>query len=308
MATPVTTNNPRIQQSVSVRGAQQLANKTKTRAQIQGLTPRWLLHLLPWVSVEAGVYRVNRRKLIDPVNLAIPLPRPDGHPVLSASSLRQIPRLRKLEEPLLQAMAGRFNPRRVSRGETVIPEGESGNQLLIVADGKLEVTGYGVHGEPLSQGLLREGDYLDTLLNSNRRNYTVKALTSAEVLVLDRGQFDTILNEAPQLRTMLDGSNSYLSNGYAPHNAYGESDFRTITSYGDGDVVPGSYVDYEETPREYTLSTLQTTVQIRTTIADLYNNPYDQLREQMRQAVETIKERQEWELINNRDFGLLHNV
>jgi hypothetical protein len=28
----------------------------------------------------------------------------------------------------------------------------------------------------------------------------------------------------------------------------------------------------------------------------------------MRQAVETVKERQEWEVINNKDFGLLHNV
>ena len=49
-------------------------------------------------------------------------------------------------------------------------------------------------------------------------------------------------------------------------------------------------------------------MQIRTTIADVYNDPHDQLREQMRHGIETIKERQEWEVINNKDFGLLHNV
>src|SRR5262249_11190935 len=59
---------------------------------------------------------------------------------------------------------------------------------------------------------------------------------------------------------------------------------------------------------EYPLTAVQAVVQIRTLIADLYNSPIDQLREQMRQAVETIKERQEWEMINNREFGLLHNV
>src|SRR5208337_1308348 len=73
-----------------------------------------------------------------------------------------------------------------------------------------------------------------------------------------------------------------------------------------GGDLNGSFVDYEEAPREYPLTVVQSIVQIRTPIADLYNNPIDQLREQMRQAIESIKERQEWELINNRDFGLLN--
>src|SRR5262252_103863 len=40
--------------------ARQLSNTTKTPPQWVGVTPRWLVQLLPWVPVEAGVYRLNR--------------------------------------------------------------------------------------------------------------------------------------------------------------------------------------------------------------------------------------------------------
>jgi hypothetical protein len=40
--------------------ARQLANTTKTPPQWIGTTPRWLVQLLPWTPIEAGVYRVNR--------------------------------------------------------------------------------------------------------------------------------------------------------------------------------------------------------------------------------------------------------
>jgi hypothetical protein len=40
--------------------ARQLSNTTKTAPQWSGITPRWLVGLLPWVPVEAGTYRVNK--------------------------------------------------------------------------------------------------------------------------------------------------------------------------------------------------------------------------------------------------------
>ena len=55
----------------------------------------------------------------------------------------------------------------------------------------------------------------------------------------------------------------------------------------------------------YSLNTLQTVVRVHTRVSDLYNNPYNQLEEQLRLSIESIKERQEWELINNKQFGLL---
>ena len=76
----------------------------------------------------------------------------------------------------------------------------------------------------------------------------------------------------------------------------------------DESEVPQSFVDYDERPREYFLNSVTTVLDVHTRIADLYNSPYDQTREQLRLAIEIIKERQESELINNPDYGLLANV
>jgi len=72
--------------------------------------------------------------------------------------------------------------------------------------------------------------------------------------------------------------------------------------------LPESYLDYEEKPREYTLCAISVVLDVHTRVSDLYSNPYDQVREQLRLSVENVKERQEGELINNADYGLLRNV
>jgi encapsulin shell SprI-like protein len=40
--------------------ARTLANATKSVPQMSTITPRWLTHLLSWVPVEAGIYRLNQ--------------------------------------------------------------------------------------------------------------------------------------------------------------------------------------------------------------------------------------------------------
>lgn len=72
--------------------------------------------------------------------------------------------------------------------------------------------------------------------------------------------------------------------------------------------LPKTFVDYEEHPREYFLSSVSTILDVHTRISDLYSSPYDQIKEQLRLTIEAIKERQESELINNPEYGLLANV
>lgn len=76
----------------------------------------------------------------------------------------------------------------------------------------------------------------------------------------------------------------------------------------DEKILPQTFVDYVENPREYNLAAVQTIVDVHTRISDLYSKPYNQISEQLRLAIETIKERQESELINNKGYGLLHSV
>jgi hypothetical protein len=84
---------------------------------------------------------------------------------------------------------------------------------------------------------------------------------------------------------------------------------RTIECSPDDDVdLPEIYVDYEEKPREYTLSAVTTVLDLQTRISDMYRSPHDQIKEQLRLIIEKVKERQESELINNTEYGLLNNV
>jgi hypothetical protein len=144
------TNVPSPPRSVSDGAARQLANATKTVPQLSAITPRWLVHMLQWVPVEAGIYRLNR----------------------------------------------------------------------------------------------------------------VREESSIEV-------------------------------------SCGERDER---------LLPQTYVDYDQNPREYFLSAVTTIVDVHTRVSDLYSNPHDQIREQLRLTIEIVKERQESELINNREYGLLPNA
>jgi hypothetical protein len=73
-------------------------------------------------------------------------------------------------------------------------------------------------------------------------------------------------------------------------------------------ALPQTFVDYIENPREYNLSAVTTVVDVHTRVSDLYSKPYNQISEQLRLTIETIKERQESELINNKEYGLLNSV
>jgi hypothetical protein len=76
----------------------------------------------------------------------------------------------------------------------------------------------------------------------------------------------------------------------------------------DESALPGTYVQYEENPKEYKLSAINAVLNVHTRIPDLFNKPYDQIGEQLRLMIENVKERQESELLNSADYGFLHSV
>jgi Phage capsid-like protein len=142
-----------LRRTLSEPAARQLANATKTRAQWSGITPRWLISFLPWVPVEAGIYRLNRVK-------------------------------------------------------------ETGS----------------------------------------------------------------------------------------------ESDVECSPSRERDTDLPETFVDYEQTPREYFLNAVTTILDVQSRVTDLYNQPYDQIQEQLRLLIEAVKEKQENEIINNPEYGLIPNA
>ncbi len=78
--------------------------------------------------------------------------------------------------------------------------------------------------------------------------------------------------------------------------------------HSDESTLASTFVDYQEKSREYRLSSINAVLNVHTRVSDLLSNPYDQVREQLRLLIESVKEKQESELLNNADYGLLNNV
>jgi len=98
------------------------------------------------------------------------------------------------------------------------------------------------------------------------------------------------------------------SGTYRVNKVKNDTEIEVACGSRDERKLPETFVDYVEKPREYSLSAISTVVDVHTRVSDLYSHPHDQIREQLRLTVEKVKERQESELINNADYGLLHNV
>ncbi len=74
------------------------------------------------------------------------------------------------------------------------------------------------------------------------------------------------------------------------------------------DIIPQGYVEYELKPREYILNSISTILNVNTAVQDVFSSPYDQAKEQLALAIESLRERQESQIINNDDYGLLKNA
>jgi hypothetical protein len=91
-------------------------------------------------------------------------------------------------------------------------------------------------------------------------------------------------------------------------NEHGEKPVDLISCHNGEPDLPQTFPDYEETPREYPLNLVQTILKIHSRVSDIYNSPINQYQQQMRLTIETLLEQEEWELVNNQQFGLLHSI
>lgn len=69
--------------------------------------------------------------------------------------------------------------------------------------------------------------------------------------------------------------------------------------------LPETFTDYYDDAQMIELTAVETTVQSYARVEDLYSYPFNQLQEQLRIAIQGIKERKEYTLFNSPDFGLL---
>ncbi|MFJ6070991.1 family 2B encapsulin nanocompartment shell protein [Streptomyces sp. NPDC093065] len=297
------------QQSLSTAAARNLATTTKSAPQMQEITSRWLLRMLPWVEAEGAAYRVNRR-------LRHTLGDGRVEFVQEGATVRVVPReltelapLRGFDDTeVLNALAGRCAQRDFAAGEVLVQRGTSCDAVHLIAHGRVSQTSEGEYGGRNTVAVLADGDHFGTnaLVDSEARHTcTATAETAGTLLTLSRTDFAAVLDSAPHLRDHID---TFRSRARRRQNKHGEAEIAVSAGHVGEAELPSTFVDYDLAPREYELSVAQTVLRIHTRVADLYNGPMNQTEEQLRLTVEALRERQEHELINNREFGLLPNA
>ncbi|MEE1788404.1 family 2B encapsulin nanocompartment shell protein [Streptomyces sp. SP17BM10] len=296
-------------QSLATAAARNLATTTKSAPQMQEITSRWLLKVLPWVEAHGGAYRVNRRLTYTVGNGVVEF-------IKTGSEVRVIPRelgelalLRGYEDDdVLTALADRCEQRDFGPGEVLVTQGEAADRIYLIAHGKINKIGTGKYGDETVVGVLGDGDRFgdDAILNPDAVwEYTVKSATAGVVLTLSRRDFEQIRDNAPSLQEHLQ---EFLTLPLQAQNERGEAEIAMSAGHHGEHELPGAFVDYELKPREYELSVAQTILKVHTRVADLYNQPMNQIEHQLRLTIEALRERQEFEMINNPEFGLLNNA
>jgi encapsulin shell SprI-like protein/cyclic nucleotide-binding protein len=307
---PVLNAGGQPQMSLGTAAARNLATTAKSVPQMQGITSRWLLRILPWVQVPAGTYRVNRRLSYAVGDGRVKFDQTGADVRVIPKELCELPLLRGFDDvAVLDALAGRFVQQQFGPGDVIVAKDQPAGQLFLIAHGKANKIGVGEFGGETVLDVLADGDYFgDRPLVEPQSSweFTVKAVTACTVLALPQQGFQELINQSEALRAHVE---QFRGRPTLPQNTHGEADIALASGHVGEPELPGTFADYEVSPREYELSVAQTVLRVHTRrVADLYNEPMNQTEQQLRLTIEALQERQEHEMINNSDFGLLHNA
>ncbi|MCY0994580.1 family 2B encapsulin nanocompartment shell protein [Nannocystis sp. ILAH1] len=307
--TDASTPRDHAQTSLATAAARNLATTTKSAPQMAGISPRWLLRLLPWVDVPGGTYRVNRRLTYAVGDGRVGFTSVGSRVQVIPRELTELPLLRGFEDDaVLTALADRFVQREVAAGEIIVAGGAPADQVVLLAHGKAHKLGVGKYDDPLILGVLVDGDHFGDeglVARGDAWPFTVKALTRCIVLTLSEQALTRAIEDSPALQAHVE---AFARQRKQPQDKSGQQAIAMSAGHAGEVTLPISFVDYELRPREYELSLVQTILRVHTRVADIYNEPMDQTREQLRLTIAAVREQQEHELLNNREFGLLHNV
>ncbi|MFV2118743.1 family 2B encapsulin nanocompartment shell protein [Streptomyces sp. Act-28] len=296
------------QQSLGTAAARNLATTTKSAPQMQEITSRWLLRMLPWVQVQGGTYRVNRRFTYAVGDGRVTFVQTGERVEVIPAELGELPALRGYgDESALAELARRCSQRAFAPGEAITEAGAPADRVFLLAHGRVEKVGSGPYGDESVVDVLADGGYFGdaSLLDGEAVwEYTHRAATACVVLELTRADVLNLAERAGSLAAHLAGAAAIPRQRT---NKYGEKAIDLSSGHRGEAVIPHTYVDYDPAPREYELSVAQTVLKVHTRVADLYNQPMNQTEQQLRLTVEALRERQEHELVNNREFGLLAN-
>ena len=303
-------NSQDQQLALGAGAARLLSTTTKSKPQMAGISSRWLLRVLPWVQVAGGTYRVNRRLTYVAGDGRVTFVNTGKEVRVIPEELSELAPLRGFEDrEVLDELAGRCVQREYAPGDVIVRIGSDVDEVLLLAQGVVDKVGAGRFDAEVHLGVVADGDVLgaEALAHPGRTwGFNLTASTACTVLALPVSEFEAVADRSDALRGHVD---EYAARTGLATNKAGEAAIELLSGHQGGEpVLPGTFVDYEPAPREYELSAAQTVLRIHTRVADLYNEPMNQTEQQLRLTIEALRERQEHDLVNHPDFGLLNNV
>jgi CRP-like cAMP-binding protein len=114
--------------------------------------------------------------------------------------------LKALPTEVRESLLERCRRRQYGRGAYLVYEGDPGDSLHLITQGRVAVLVGGAQGNPFAVALMGPGDFFgeQALLNARAvRSATIQALEPTETLVVNRGDFEELRRRHPEVDRLL---------------------------------------------------------------------------------------------------------
>ncbi len=108
-----------------------------------------------------------------------------------------------LDDELIHQLVGNCQMETFTLGQTVVTEGDQADSAYVVYSGRLRVFRKGETGRPVTLNTLTAGDFFGeaALLNEGSRTASVRASEDVVLFRLDRAEFQSLLDNNPEIRS-----------------------------------------------------------------------------------------------------------
>jgi len=128
-------------------------------------------------------------------------PAGNGGDMEKKSVLKRVPLFSKIEDKELEKITEISHLKKYRKDEDIFSEGEVGDALYILVSGVVKVFRTSSDGRIKTLALLQKGDFLGemAILEKEIRSANVRAVEDAEMLVINRRDFEASLTTNPQI-------------------------------------------------------------------------------------------------------------
>ena len=121
------------------------------------------------------------------------------HDSANDAYIRDLPLLARLPDEDLRALAAHGRVRRLNAGSTLFHEGDPGDAMYVVVDGKLRMSRLSGSGTEATLALIGAGDCTGelALFDGRPRSATATAMQATRLFVVSRDDFITWIRERP---------------------------------------------------------------------------------------------------------------